>query len=70
MTFYAVMVLQCRLVPAEFHRWLIGAMAARHAGDYGGSGSISPEESAEQVARAERFLALAEERLGPAPEVP
>jgi uncharacterized protein (UPF0332 family) len=54
-------------VPAEFHRYLIRGMEARHAGDYGKPNAITPEESAEQIARAEQFLELAERLIGVIP---
>jgi uncharacterized protein (UPF0332 family) len=48
------------IVEAGFHRALIRAMAVRHAGDYGGPGSVTPEEAGEQIKRAQEFLALAD----------
>jgi len=51
-------------VPAEFHRFLLDAFDARLKGDYGPRGSISPGEAEVQVARAQRFLEVAEGALG------
>lgn len=55
------------LVPPEFHRYLIQAMELRHAGDYGRREAVTPEAAAEQLARAEQFLALAERLIGSLP---
>jgi uncharacterized protein (UPF0332 family) len=54
------------IVPVEFHRHLVQAMEIRHAGDYGGSQEVTREAAAEQITRAESFLALAEQRIAPA----
>jgi len=56
------------LVPREFHRYLIRAMEVRHAGDYQGPRTVSAEEAAEQIARAEKFIELAARMIGPVPE--
>jgi len=56
------------LVPREFHRYLIRGMEVRHAGDYEGPRKVSAEEAAEQIARAEKFIELAERMIGPMPE--
>jgi uncharacterized protein (UPF0332 family) len=53
-------------VPAEFHRFLLEAFDLRRIGDYGQRGAISPEQAEEQIARAQRFLELAERLIGPA----
>lgn len=58
------------LVPVEFHRYLIRAIEVRHAGDYGGVMSVTPEEAEEQLARAEQFLQPAERLIGPIPDQP
>ncbi|HPD17745.1 MAG TPA: HEPN domain-containing protein [Planctomycetota bacterium] len=55
------------VVPADFHRYLIRGMEARHAGDYGKPNAISPSESAEQLSRAQDFLDLAGRLIGPLP---
>jgi uncharacterized protein (UPF0332 family) len=52
-------------VPVEFHRFLVEAQELRHSGDYGELHSVSDDEAREQIARAERFLALTERFLGP-----
>jgi len=54
-------------VPQELHRYLLRAQELRLAGDYAKGKRVTPEESAEQIARAEKFLAVAEERIGPLP---
>ncbi len=55
------------VVPPEFHRYLIRGMEVRHAGDYGRRESVTPEESMEQITRAQQFLELAERLIGPLP---
>jgi uncharacterized protein (UPF0332 family) len=50
-------------VPTDFHRYLIRGLEVRQLGDYSAS-PVSEGEAAEQMARAERFLALATEMLG------
>jgi len=52
-----------KIVPEEFHRHLIRGMEIRHVGDYDYPGSVSAEEAATQIARAEGFLRLAERQL-------
>ncbi len=51
-------------VPAEFHRYLLDALEARHEGDYAPISSITEEVAGEQVERAEKFLELAEALIG------
>ncbi len=55
------------VLPPEFHLYLLAGMEVRHAGDYGKARSVPPEEAAEQIARAEKFLKLAELHMGPIP---
>jgi uncharacterized protein (UPF0332 family) len=55
------------IVPPEFHRYLIRSMGVRHAGDYGNMQAVTAEEAAEQITRAEQFLALASRLIGPIP---
>jgi uncharacterized protein (UPF0332 family) len=43
----------------------VEAQELRHSGDYGELHSVSDDEAREQIARAERFLALTERFLGP-----
>jgi len=50
-------------VPREFHRYLVRGMEVRHQADYD-TVPVSEEEAAEQIARAEKFLALAQKMLG------
>ena len=38
-------------------------MTVRHAGDYGGPESVTPDEAQGQIKRAQEFLALAERLL-------
>ena len=47
-------------VPPEFHRYLIEGESSRYAGDYDTSPGLSQVEANEQIARAARFLELAE----------
>jgi uncharacterized protein (UPF0332 family) len=55
-----------RVLP-EFHRYLIRGLEIRHLADYS-TAPVSEDESAEQIARAEDFLALAQSLLqGDAP---
>ena len=54
-------------VPSKFHRYLIRGMEVRQSGDYGKGGTVTPEESAEQLSRAEEFLQLGEQMIGPIP---
>lgn len=49
-------------VPSEFHRYLSRGMVTRHTADYAIQ-PVSEEEAAEQIARAEKFLAAAEQLL-------
>lgn len=53
------------LVPPLFHRYLIRGLEVRHAGDYDSEKIVTPEESKEQLDRAEQFLKLAEQLIGP-----
>lgn len=52
-------------VPAEFHRYLLEAQEVRHSGDYGPRDAVTPDQSRGQIERAERFLQLAEDLIGP-----
>lgn len=52
------------MVPEHFHRYIIRAMEVREAGDYSKGGIVTPEESAEQIARADEFLRMAKETVG------
>lgn len=45
-------------------------MQVRHAGDYGKAQSVTAAEVAVQISLAEKFLALAAERLGPLRPIP
>ena len=52
-------------VSTKFHRYLIRGMEVRHSGDYGGGSPVTEEESSEQLSRAEEFLHLGQQILGP-----
>jgi uncharacterized protein (UPF0332 family) len=52
-------------VPVEFHRYLIEGQDKRNVGDYQIGPGLSATEAAEQIARAEHFLTLAERLIGP-----
>ena len=54
-------------VPGELHRYLVDAEDLRHIADYGPRRSVDPALTARQIERAERFLAVAEELIGPLP---
>lgn len=51
-------------VPSETHRFLIEAFDIRNSGDYGPTSAISSEVAKEQINRAEKFLELAEQKMG------
>lgn len=51
-------------VPPDFHRFLIEAQELRTAGDYGQLNAVTIDQSAEQIDRAEQFLALAIQAIG------
>jgi uncharacterized protein (UPF0332 family) len=51
-------------IPTEFHRYLMEASEERLGGDYEEVYVLSDEEASKHLDRAERFLRLAEERLG------
>lgn len=53
-------------VPAELHNYLRQAFDVRHSGDYGPV-AVPPGAAAEQIARAQQFLELAERLIGPIP---
>lgn len=57
-------------VPVEFHRFLIRAQELRTAADYGGLNTVTIDEAAEQIARAQQFLELAENLIGTLPPSP
>jgi uncharacterized protein (UPF0332 family) len=54
-------------VPAEFHRFLIEAQQVRQTGDYSILHRVTSEQAKTQITRAERFMQLAEQMLGPLP---
>jgi uncharacterized protein (UPF0332 family) len=54
-------------VPGEFHRFLLEAQEVRQAGDYGAFHAVTTAQAETQLARAGRFLELAERLLGPTP---
>jgi uncharacterized protein (UPF0332 family) len=55
------------IVPVEFHRYLIDGQDMRTIGDYSTGCRLTEAEASEQVARAVRFLELAERLIGPLP---
>lgn len=57
-------------VPAEFHRYLLDALEARHEGDYAPVSSISTEAAREHLERASKFIHLGESLLGYSPTIP
>ena len=56
-------------VPVEFHRFLLEAFELRHKGDYGLRNAVAYDQAQEQIARARRFLELAENLIGALPPV-
>ncbi len=54
-------------VPAEFHQSLRKAWQVRLTGDYSPGTGISSDEAQDQIHRAEQFLKLAEQLIGPLP---
>lgn len=57
-------------ISPEFHRFLIEAQAIRTAGDYGQMNAVTIEQAAEQIDRAEQFLAIAIQSLNTLNELP
>jgi uncharacterized protein (UPF0332 family) len=55
------------LVPTELHRYLTEGQDSRNVGDYHFGSTLTGDEAALQIARAERFLEVARERLGAVP---
>jgi uncharacterized protein len=53
------------MVPAEFHRCLIDGQDMRTVGDYGTGPGLTMAQAAEQIARAERFVDLADQLIRP-----
>lgn len=51
----------------QFHRYLIDAEEIRKRGDYHVEHGLTAEQAAEQIARAQKFLELAENLLGSLP---
>ncbi|MGL5062469.1 MAG: HEPN domain-containing protein [Microcoleus sp.] len=51
-------------IPSDFHRFLIEAQELRTAGDYGQMNSVTIDQAAEQIDRAEQFLAIAIQAIG------
>jgi uncharacterized protein (UPF0332 family) len=56
-----------RLVLPEFHRYLIEGQDSRNVGDYSLGPSLNEADAALQIARAEEFLNMAVQHLGPIP---
>jgi len=55
------------LVPAELHGYLRDGQDSRNVGDYHFGSSLTRDDAALQITRAERFLEVAREHLGPIP---
>jgi uncharacterized protein (UPF0332 family) len=51
-------------VPSDFHRYLIEGQSGRNIGDYDFGAGLSAANADEQIARAQRFVDLAERLLG------
>lgn len=51
-------------IPSEFHRFLIEAQELRTTGDYGQLNAVTIDQAAEQIDRAEKFLAIAIQTIG------
>jgi uncharacterized protein (UPF0332 family) len=51
-------------IPSDFHRFLIEAQELRTTGDYGQLNAVTIEQAAEQIDRAEKFLAIAIQTIG------
>lgn len=51
-------------VSTDFHRFLIEAQELRTTGDYGQLNAVTSDEAAEQIDRAEQFLAFAIQAIG------
>jgi uncharacterized protein (UPF0332 family) len=51
-------------ISPEFHRYLIEAQELRTTGDYGQLNAITTDQAAEQIDRAEQFLAIATQYIG------
>jgi uncharacterized protein (UPF0332 family) len=59
------------IVPAELHRYLIEGQDKRNVGDYQIGPGLTDIQAAEQIARAEQFLTLAQRLLdSPPPAMP
>lgn len=55
-------------VAVEFHRHLIEAQEVRHSGDYGERQAVNFDQAQVQIERAEAFLELAQQLIGPLSE--
>jgi len=54
-------------VPSELHRYLVDAEELRHTADYGPHRAVDADRATKQIERAERFLAVAQQLIGPIP---
>jgi len=52
-------------VPEEYHRYLIEGQESRNVGDYDTGLEVSKKQTAEQIARAEKFIRLAKRLITP-----
>jgi uncharacterized protein (UPF0332 family) len=55
------------LVPVELHHYLRDGQDSRNVADYHSGSTLTADAAALQIARAERFLEVARERLGTLP---
>ena len=53
------------LVPTELHRYLTEGQESRNVGDHQFGSTLTGDEATLQIARAERFLEVARERVRP-----
>ncbi|MFN8457340.1 MAG: HEPN domain-containing protein [Anaerolineae bacterium] len=54
-------------VPVEFHRYLIEGQDSRNVGDYDIGPGLTQTQAYKQITRAEQFLELAQQHIGPIP---
>ena len=57
------------LVPKELHRYLTEGQDSRNVADYHAGSTLTRDEAALQIARAEEFVEIARARLGAMPPI-
>jgi uncharacterized protein (UPF0332 family) len=57
------------LVPKELHRYLTEGQDSRNVADYHAGSTLTRDEAALQIARAEEFVEIARARLGTMPPI-